>query len=59
MANNSSLTLTAQIGWGGGGGLGVPGVKFLGSFNKMLLEKHIIPDFILRNVGHNLQVNVH
>ena len=55
MANNSLLTLTAQIGWG----MGVPGVKFLGSFKKILLEKHINPDFILKNVGHNLQVNVH
>ena len=56
MANNSLLTLAAQIRWGGGG---VPGVKFLGSFKKMLLEKHINRDFILKNVGHNLQVNVH
>ena len=57
MANNRLLTLTAQI--GGGGSNVSQGVNFLGSFKKMLLEKHINPDFILKNVGHNLQVNVH
>ena len=58
MTNKSLLTLTAQIWWGGGEGI-FPGVKFLGSFRKMSLEKHINPDFILKNVDDNLQVNVH
>ena len=51
MENYSLLTVFAEIGGGG-----VPGVKFLGSFKKMFLEKHINPGFILKNVGHNLQI---
>ena len=52
MENYSLLTVFAKIGWGGGG---FPGVKFLDSFKKMFLEKHINPDFSLKNLGHNLQ----
>ena len=36
---------------GGGGGVS-RGQIFLGSFKK----KHINPDFMLKNVGHNLQI---
>ena len=40
----------------GGKGVVFSGVKFLGSLKKMFLEKQIHPDFILKNVGHNLQI---
>ena len=42
-----------------GGGGGVPTVKFLGSFKKLLVEDHMNQDLTLKNVFPNLQIWAH